>query len=124
MSNTAYNYLEAMASDIVDYIRDNGIDIAGDIDDTADRLGELLWVEDGVTGNASGSYTFSRWQARQYVLDNVDLLLEVCGEFGIDAAEIGQRFLDEDWEWMDVSIRCCLLSCAIYEALHTLLNNE
>ena len=41
----------------------------------------------------------------------------MCNEFGIEAETIGQKFLDEEWEWMDVSIRCYLLDQAISEAL-------
>ena len=70
-----------------------------------------------MTGNASGSYTFNSYKAQEYVLDNMDLLEEMCGEFGVDNETIGQKFLDGSWEWMDVSIRCYLLGQAISEAL-------
>lgn len=76
-----------------------------------------------MTGNASGSYTFNRWKAQEYVMDNIDLLAEMCSEFGIDNAEIGEKFLEEEWEWMDVSIRSYLLGKAISEALYELGDN-
>ena len=47
----------------------------------------------------------------------MDLLEEMCGEFGIDNETIGKKFLEGAWEWMDVSIRCYLLGQAISEAL-------
>lgn len=47
----------------------------------------------------------------------MDLLSEACAEFGIDSATVGEKFLDEDWEYFDVTIRCYLLSQAISEAL-------
>ena len=51
------------------------------------------------------------------VINNIDLLNEMCTEFCIDSATIGEKFINEEWEWMDVSIRCYLLGQAISEAL-------
>ena len=47
----------------------------------------------------------------------MNLLNEACDEFGTDAETVGKWFLSEDWEKMDVAIRCYLLSQAIGEAL-------
>lgn len=105
-----YNYLEAMKNDITEYINDN-INLAdyADRDELESSLNDDLFTEDSVTGNASGSYTFSRAQAQEYVKDNIDLLK--------DAATVGEWFLSEDWEKMDVTIRCYLLGQAIAEVL-------
>lgn len=113
-----YNYLEAMKNDITEYINDN-INLAdyADRDELESYLNDELFTEDSVTGNASGSYTFSRAQAQEYVKDNIDLLKDACEEFGTDAATVGELFLSEDWEKMDVTIRCYLLGQAISEAL-------
>lgn len=113
-----YNYLEAMKSDIMDYIK-NEINTANysDRDELESDLNDILWTEDSITGNASGSYTFNRAEAAEYVNDNIDLLSEACAEFGIDSATVGEKFLDEDWEYFDVTIRCYLLGQAISEAL-------
>lgn len=113
-----YDYLEAVKEDVVDFIK---CDI--DLKDFAEReeleeyLNEELFDCDRVTGNASGSYTFSRAQAREYVVDNIELLEEACDEFGTDAETVGEWFLSEDWEKMDVTIRCYLLCQAIGETL-------
>lgn len=113
-----YNYLEAMKNDITEYINDN-INLAdyADRDELESYLNDELFTEDSVTGNASGSYTFSRAQAQEYVKDNIDLLKDACEEFGTDAATVGEWFLSEDWEEMDVTIRCYLLGQAIAEVL-------
>lgn len=113
-----YNYLEAMKNDITEYINDN-INLAdyADRDELESYLNDELFTEDSVTGNASGSYTFSRAQAQEYVKDNIDLLKDACEEFGTDAASVGEWFLSDDWEKMDVTIRCYLLGQAISEAL-------
>ena len=33
-----------------------------------DKLNEQLWIDDSVTGNASGSYTFSIYEAEEYII--------------------------------------------------------
>ncbi len=83
-------------------------------------MNDDLFAEDSVTGNASGSYTFSRYQAKENVVDNIDLLLEMVSEFGMSATEVGQKLLDEDWEFFDVPIRCYILPSAISDVIEQL----
>lgn len=113
-----YNYFKEETEDVRNYI-ENEIDFSEfeDLEELEQYLNDTLWTEDSVTGNASGSYTFNRVQASLYVLDNMDLLEEAAEEFGIDSADIGARFLADDWEWMDVTIRCYILSQCIAEVL-------
>lgn len=63
-----------------------------------------MFVDDGVTGNASGSYTFSEWEAEEYLCHNYDLLREACEEFCCEV-----RDLPFEAEAADVTIRCYLL---------------
>ena len=44
----------------------------------------------------------------------------MVSEFGIDAATVGEKFINGEYEWFDVSIRCYLLGQAISETLDTL----
>ena len=121
-----YNYLEAMKSDVLEAIRYDYVlnDWRGDRDGLEEKLNDELWTYDSVTGNGSGSYTFSRERAREYVQDDGrDYISDMCAEFGMDAGEVGQRFLDDDWEWFDVSIRCYLLGQAIGAVLDELEEN-
>ena len=112
-----YNYLEAMKSDIMDYIRNEvNTNEYADRDELDAFLNDELWTVDSVTGNASGSYTFNSYTAKEYVFDNIDLLNEAITEF-CETDVIGEKFLNEEWEWMDVTIRCYLLGQAISEAL-------
>ena len=113
-----YNYLESMKEDIQEYIN-NEINLKdfSDREELEEKLNEDLWTCDSVTGNASGSYTFNSYKAMEYVLDNMDLLEDMCKEFGVDNDTIGQKFLACEWEWMDVSIRCYLLGQVIGEVL-------
>ena len=99
-----YNYREAMISDILEYI-ENEINVL-DFDsreDLAETLNDNLWVYDGVTGNASGSYTFNRQQAKEYVIENLDDLHTACEDFCVDAATVGEKFLNEEWEYFDAT---------------------
>lgn len=110
-----YNYLVSMVDDIKDYIKDNYENLS-EID--RDELYDDLFVADSVTGNGSGSYTFSSQEARDNVYGNEDLLKEACYEFGIEGAELAEHMFD--YEWQDVTIRCSLLYQALEKALEEL----
>ena len=113
-----YNYLEAMKNDIQEYINENiNLEDFEDIEELEEKLNDDLWIEDSVTGNGSGSYTFNRYQAKENLEGNEDLVREMCQEFGVDAQTIADKFLNEDYEYFDVSIRCYLLGQAIAEVL-------
>lgn len=118
---TNYNYLEAMTEDIKDYIKNDAELDRNDLEygreTLEEKLNEDLWTCDSVTGNASGSYFCNSYKSMECVIDNMDLLEEMCGEFGVDNETIGKKFLEGAWEWMDVSIRCYLLGQAIAQAL-------
>lgn len=113
-----YNYNEAIKNDIRFYLdhdfdwtaaRENEINA----DELKEQLGDELWINDSVTGNASGSYTFNSYKAMEYVLDNMELVNDMVHEFGIGAETVAEKFLNEDWEYFDVSIRCYLLNQCI-----------
>lgn len=114
----AYDYMEAMKEDIKEYINYN-IDLSDfeDKDELRESLYDDLWDEDSVTGNASGSYTFNSYKAKENLEGNEDLVREMCREFCIDSDTIADKFLNEDYEYFDVSVRCYLLGQAIDEAL-------
>ena len=80
---TQYNYYEAVKSDVLDYIS-NEINYSDyeNLDELNEYLNETLWVEDSVTGNASGSYTFNAYEAEENLCHNLDLLQEALNEFG------------------------------------------
>lgn len=113
-----YNYLESMKADIKDYI-ENEVSISeySDREELEQSLNDDLWTEDSVTGNASGSYTFNSYKAKEYLEGNEDLVREMCREFCIDSDTIADKFLNEDYEYFDVSVRCYLLGQALAEVL-------
>lgn len=119
---TNYNYLEAMKEDIKDYIRDHYTeweitDKLTDREEWETKLNDDLWTADGVTGNGSGSYTFNTWKAKEYVTENSDILRDALKEFCVDSDTIAENFLNDEWEYFDVTIRCYLLYQAIAETL-------
>lgn len=112
-----YNYIEAMKADVRQYMEDNESYLNyTDREDLEEQLNDLLWTADSVTGNASGSYTFSRQEAKEHVLDNIDLLKDAYEEFGL-REQFTKDFFEEDFERMDVIIRCFLLGQVIADVL-------
>ena len=120
-----YDYRYEIAGDIRDYIeREFGVAILCEMtrEDAYNKLYDELWVSDSVTGNASGSYTFSSYTAGEYLVGNWDLLLEALEEFyghmdDICAIEKGE-------EWCDVAIRCYLLGEVLAEVLDEYFEEE
>ena len=117
-----YYYLEAMTEDVKEYIKDNyttaeQLTALEDREEWENTLHDALWIEDSVTGNASGSYTFNRYTAKEYVIENIDILNEAVQEFCIESETVRDKFLNEDWEHFDVCIRCYLLLAAISKAI-------
>lgn len=111
----SYNYLEAVTDDVRNVIEDylESYDADMDADDIREQLYDDLWVDDSVTGNASGSYTMDRNKAKEYIFADPDPIIEALEEFGTEAKEVGEKFLSQDWEYFDVTARCYLLGQAI-----------
>lgn len=114
---TREDYLDEMVSRIEDvWFDDNYIykeEYEGaDPDVIYQGLYDDFLTSDDVTGSASGSYTFNRWRAKENVNGAEDVLKEACRDFGCMDL-LGEKFIDEEWEWMDVTIRCYLLGEAI-----------
>jgi hypothetical protein len=114
-----YNYHEAICEDIRAAINDNYTTDDYTREELEELLNEDFWIDDAVTGNASGSYTFSTWQAEEYLCHNLDLLREALHEFcGDYAAAL------ESPELADVTIRCYLLGERISAVLDEIYTEE
>lgn len=110
-----YNYLENVKNDVKEYIEENKENERYDfenLEELKQLLFDDLWIDDSVTGNGSGSYTFSTYQAEENISHNMDLLKEACQEFGANAFD-----MLENPEKADVTIRCYLLNKAIDEVI-------
>jgi predicted PhzF superfamily epimerase YddE/YHI9 len=105
-----YDYEHEVRSDLKQWLKDEyfpykGIESADDMTSRArDYAYDDAFVEDAVTGNASGSYFCNSWKAEEAVCHNLDLLREAIEEFGGD---IGKAM--ESAESADVTIRCYIL---------------
>lgn len=116
-----YEYQTVVKEDVKEYICENysadeireNLETRSARSDFEEKLKDILWFEDSVTGNASGSYTFNIWQAEENLCHNLDLLEKACNEFGQGVGET----IALGAEYCDVTIRCYLLSNAISEAL-------
>ena len=118
-----YNYLENVTNDAKIAILENMNDWSfTDREELEEIANDELWCDDSVTGNGSGSYTFNREAAKKYVTrsdDGLDTLRDAVREFDCEH-EAFTAFLEENWEYFDVTIRCYLLSQAISAALDEL----
>ena len=115
---TTYNYFSAVKEDVLNYIQENEIVITEENrEEVEGQLNEDCWMADSVTGNASGSYTFSTWQAEENLCHNWDLLAEALQEFGCDI-----DYIKRGAEACDVTIRCYLLSQCITSAIDEILS--
>ena len=101
-----YNYHIAVKDDIREYIKENYDSVT---EKMRAEMFDTILGEDSVTGNASGSYTMNRAIAREYVIENIDLLNRAVDEYGFDKKDIGEQFLSEEWEQLDVLIRLYLV---------------
>lgn len=116
-----YNYKEQVRADFKEWIEDNKEQIEGlDRHDAYEVIYDSCWVDDSVTGNASGSYTFSRYEARENFYgdsDSEDYLDKMCDDCFTDPIEIGKKLIASDYEYLDVIIRCWLLGDAVSDVL-------
>lgn len=127
-----YDYEEAVRDDIKDYILENydrnDLTDFDDEDDFKDCLIDILVDEDGITGNISGSYYCNSYKAQEALNGNMDLLRDACEELDLSNEEVGERFLDGDFEYFDCIVRCYIATCTnvIEDAVDELLeeNND
>ena len=114
-----YDYNKAVIDDVRTYIEENYTEdevrakLEEDEDEFREELNDTLWTEDSVTGNASGSYTFSAYNAEKNLVGNWDLAIEAAEDFGVDVGEMFKKGAEN----VDVTVRCYLLASAIDSVL-------
>lgn len=106
-----YDYMENLKGDIKDYIEENKEYLKGNDEN---ELYDIMFLEDSITGNASGSYYCNTWKAEESLCHNMDLLIEALEMFGYDESF---NAMEKGAEWCDVTIRCYLLGQALSEVL-------
>lgn len=81
-----------------------------DLEDYGEKLNDALWVDDSVTGNASGSFFCNAYKAEEALSGNWNLAAEA-----LECFEDDENPFDKGAEWVDVIIRCYLLNSCIAE---------
>lgn len=106
-----YDYFKAVAEDVRNYISEAEVMDCGpwERSQLEEHLNEVLWLEDSVTGNASGSYYCYTQDAEEALCHNWDLLAEAARELGCEADILFERGA----EYADTLCRCYMLDAAI-----------
>ena len=96
------DYKEQVLEDALQHIEWGEYDYCDDFESAYDEM----FIDDGITGNGSGSYTFNTWQAEQNTAELVydeDFIFELKGMgYTLDVFEQGA-------ESVDVIARCLAL---------------
>lgn len=107
--------LEDNKDEILSVLSDRGVDL-DDTADVAETISENFTNDDSITGNLSGSFTLSRSEAKDIVSDNIDDVITILNEFGYNAMEkIGEAFVEDSFEQLDVIARVFVLNEAAYQ---------
>lgn len=113
-----YDYYEEVKQAIEDVINDEAYYLnieavhPNDLEEYEMVLNDKLWNEDAVTGNASGSYYCNSYKAEEALAHNLGLAAEALEGFGYNNLDIDAL---NDAEWLDVLVRCHILSSCIAE---------
>lgn len=93
----AYDYREAVKDDVLEYINNEiNFEDFDTLEELEEHLNEVLFTEDSVTGNTSGSYTFNTYEAEENICHNLDLLGEALEEIEDDFNEAHEGEEDEE----------------------------
>lgn len=108
-----YNdYYEEVKNDAIEAIDEQFDNGCWDEDTEWDVVYDNLFVDDSVTGNGSGSYTFNAFKARENVSEAIfdDRIVCALDNIGCDAEQIMNYIRENDPESIDVCIRCAMLN--------------
>lgn len=100
---TFQDYVRETEENVRTALKDYQISSLSDLWNVYDEL----WIDDSVTGNGSGSYTFNSYKAEENVKDLFfdEDFLDGLKEFGVELGEL----LNDGPEALDVTARCVAL---------------
>lgn len=119
-----YSYPSHVKQDIKTFIEKRldsgtfGMLVQGD-EDTIEDVKDLMFDQDDVTGNGSGSYTFNTLKAEECLVGNWDLLREAKDEL-----DPNTDLIEKGPEYADVLIRCYLLDWCFRKALDEIVKEK
>lgn len=112
----AFKYIDDVCDSVYDAITsgDYEIDFSKfkNQSECVDALYELFVREDGVTGAASGSFTMSRDEAKENIMEDPFTVADTIREYLLDANYMADVF-EGDWEQLDMLCRQFVLPQAI-----------
>ena len=97
------DYITAVKEDAISAINNGDYDNATSVDHIIDNM----WIDDRITGNGSGSYTFSAYTAKNNVANLIwdDEFIDKLSDMDIDLSELIKRGAES----VDVTARCLAL---------------
>lgn len=102
IDETRENAIEVIEQGDYDYI----IQDADDAEEAAEKIAEELWIDDGVTGNGSGSFTFNTAKAKE---NTAELVWDEDFIFELEDLAFGFEVFKKGAEAVDVIARCLAL---------------
>ena len=115
------DYRQEVKADIKQWLDDNGWTqnyILNEFEtwpELFNKLAQKLFLEDSVTGNGSGSYTFNTYKALENIINDRSTVAEAL-EFYSDNTS-AQDLLETEAEKVDVMTRCYVLEDELENAL-------
>lgn len=105
------DYCKAVISDAEDVIAENFDNGYYNAETDFEDVYDYLFVDDAVTGNTSGSYTFNAYQAKENVKDAMfdNYVLAALENMGISKRDVVSYIYNQEYETLDVCIRCAIL---------------
>lgn len=124
-----YNYKENIISDIHLLLEGEEGEIFtlenfdGDANSLAESLYEECWDNDIITGNGgNGCYFDITSESEKAVKDNMNILNDIARDWG-EEDKIQIALEEEQWDWLDVTIRCYLLHDCVWKVVDTMVEN-
>lgn len=106
-------------SDIVEY--DIKYDVVNSDFDSIKQY--VLERKDEITGNTVGSYTCSSEIAKRNVMEYFGIFYDAVQWYDISAETVGNMFLNDNWEWMDVICREYIFDKYLDDILEEILSD-
>lgn len=97
------DYKQAVKADAIEAIQRGDYDYCKDFE----QVNDDRWIDDSVTGNGSGSYTFNTEKAKENTAGLIwdDEFIDECAGMGLSIGDL----LKKEPEALDVSARCFAL---------------
>lgn len=115
-----YDYREAIESEMIDFLNwESEYGELGPYDspeEMYDNLYERMLDCDSITGNESGQYCSSEWEAEECLCHNLDLLKDALDCYGYSTDYV-IKGLEKGARWCDVIVRCYLVGEVLSEVL-------